>query len=111
MSYLATAVEGRDTNTAGTSKPAVGLQLPSPDREDQYPQAFDRVNAMVQNIKASSASLGLDENFVYLNYAKANQDPIGSYGVGNAQHIRKVARKYDHNGFFQTRVPSGFKLA
>ena len=38
-----------------------GLALTSQDSEEQYPQAYQRVNAMVQNIVAFSKSVGRTE--------------------------------------------------
>jgi len=50
-------------------------------------------------------------NFVYLNYADASQDPLGSYGQENLAFMKDVARQYDPHGFWQHRVPGGFKVA
>ncbi|KAK2608912.1 hypothetical protein QQS21_002488 [Conoideocrella luteorostrata] len=66
--------------------------------------------AVNQRIAAYASSLGLLDDFVYLAYADATQDPLGSYGTANTEHIRKVAKKYDPEGFFQHRVPGGFKI-
>ena len=51
-----------------------------------------------------------DLEFVYYNYANPSQDPLGSYGEENIQFMKDVAKKYDPEGFFQKRVPGGFKL-
>ena len=48
--------------------------------------------------------------YQYLNYADISQDPIGSYGKDIKARLRAVSRKYDPEGFFQYRVPGGFKL-
>ncbi|XEV07541.1 hypothetical protein FSHL1_012828 [Fusarium sambucinum] len=66
--------------------------------------------AMNQKIIAHAKSLGLSEDWVYLAYGDAQQDPLGSYGQDNVNHIRQVAHKYDPEGFFQKRVPGGFKI-
>ncbi|KAJ0106895.1 FAD binding domain-containing protein [Diaporthe amygdali] len=58
-------------------------------------------------VKASGNSLP----FVYLNYANPSQDPLGSYGAENIELIREVSAKYDPQGFFQRRVPGGFKIS
>jgi hypothetical protein len=50
-------------------------------------------------------------DFVYMNYADASQDPIGSYGSANIQHIRNVAQQYDPWGVFQTKFSQGFKVS
>ncbi|KAM0443291.1 hypothetical protein ACHAQK_003654 [Fusarium lateritium] len=66
--------------------------------------------AMNARIIAQAKSLGLSEDWVYLAYGDAQQDPLGSYGRANVHHIRQVAHKYDPDGFFQKRVPGGFKI-
>jgi hypothetical protein len=48
---------------------------------------------------------------VYLNYADASQDPLGSYGPVNLAFMKDVASRYDPDGFWQHRVPGGFKLS
>ncbi|KAI9929330.1 hypothetical protein MW887_000798 [Aspergillus wentii] len=49
-------------------------------------------------------------DMIYLNYADATQDPLGSYGADRVEFMRKVAAKYDPAGVFQSRVPGGFKV-
>lgn len=58
-------------------------------------------------VKTSGNSLP----FVYLNYAHPSQDPLGSYGAENVDFIREVSAKYDPRGFFQQRLPGGFKIS
>lgn len=78
--------------------------------EAQYPWVYQQVSAMSKRINAYAKSIGSSEEFIYLNYAHANQDPIRSYGSANAKFIKRVADKYDPDGFFQLRVPGGFKV-
>jgi hypothetical protein len=47
---------------------------------------------------------------VYLPYAKALQDPLGSYGADNVRYMKEVSRRYDPTRFFQRMVPGGFKV-
>lgn len=51
---------------------------------------------------------GLFLDWTYLNYAGSNQDPIGTYG--DLATLRRVSKKYDPKGLFQTAVPGAFKL-
>lgn len=69
------------------------------------------MNLMIAELKSYSASLDLEERLVYMNYADFSQDPIGSYGQKNIDHIRAVAAKYDPIQAFQKRVPGGFKIS
>lgn len=66
---------------------------------------------MVQRIEAFATSVGSNEDFIYLAYADAAQDPIGSYGTANVKHIRDATKRYDPDGFSQNRVPGGFKIS
>ncbi|KAK6863755.1 hypothetical protein PG995_000283 [Apiospora arundinis] len=90
---------------------AAGAILTTPDSASQFPQVYQKVSVMVQRIEAFAASLGSLDEFQYLAYADASQDPIGSYGAANVKHIRDAANKYDPEGFFQNRVPGGFKIS
>ena len=69
------------------------------------------MSVMITELKSYAASLGYGERLVYMNYADPSQDPIGSYGKANIDHIRQVAAKYDPTGAFQSRVPGGFKIS
>ncbi|KAI0446386.1 FAD-binding domain-containing protein [Xylaria telfairii] len=50
-------------------------------------------------------------DFIYLNYADVDQDPLGTYGASNIQLMKDVAAKYDPTGVFQTRIPGGYKIS
>ena len=54
--------------------------------------------------------MGLQRQWIYLNYANDDQDPIGSYGSANVAKLQAASKKYDPTGLFQTNVPGGFKL-
>lgn len=53
---------------------------------------------------------GVLHRYKYLNFAASFQDPFASYGEEQKHKLRKVAKKYDPQGVFQTLVPGGFKL-
>lgn len=65
---------------------------------------------LINDIEAATKAAGLYNRYEYLNYAAAFQDPIGSYGAQSLANLQKVSKKYDPQGFFQTRVRGGFKL-
>ncbi|KAI7191001.1 hypothetical protein KC316_g2552 [Hortaea werneckii] len=54
--------------------------------------------------------LGVQQKFIYLNYAAPWQDPIGGYGEDVVRRLRETSRKYDPTGVFQKQIPGGFKL-
>ncbi|KAI1338876.1 hypothetical protein F5Y15DRAFT_416639 [Xylariaceae sp. FL0016] len=61
--------------------------------------------------KAIAEEMDADVDFIYLNYADASQDALGSYGSENTQMMREVAAKYDAAEVFQRRIPGGFKVS
>ncbi|KAH7069218.1 FAD binding domain-containing protein [Paraphoma chrysanthemicola] len=68
------------------------------------------IATIVSLVKEEARRRGLDNDFVYLNYASEYQDPIGSYGAANRRRLQDVSRKYDPKGVFQKLQPGGFKL-
>lgn len=59
---------------------------------------------------ARSVELGLENDFLYMNYASQYQDVISSYGATNKARLEAVAEKYDPTGVFQRLEPGYFKL-
>ncbi|KAF4950591.1 hypothetical protein FGADI_8105 [Fusarium gaditjirri] len=86
-----------------------GISLYTTDADCAIAQA--EMDIMSTKIQEYAESLDAHVDLVYLNYAYSSQDPLGSYGKENTQHIRDVADKYDPKGLFQTRVPGGFKIS
>lgn len=66
---------------------------------------------IIPKLKSLSASVGGDNDLIYLNYADSLQDSLGSYPKENVKHMKRVAAKYDPEGKFQTRFPDGFKIS
>ncbi|KAF3000741.1 hypothetical protein E8E13_004047 [Curvularia kusanoi] len=88
----------------------LGVTLLTPASQDKAAQVYQKISATGEKVKAFSKSIGADEEFIYLAYADAKQDPLGSYGAANVDFLKQVAHKYDPKCFFQRRVPGGFKL-
>jgi hypothetical protein len=65
---------------------------------------LNRVNAQAHN-------MGLEEPFLYMNYASQFQDVIHSYGSANLNRLQAVAKKYDPDEIFQTLQSGYFKLS
>lgn len=68
-------------------------------------------NSALEELTTYSKSIGAENEFIYLNYANSNQNPLSTYGPENVEFIRTVAKKYDQTGVFQTQVPGGFKIS
>ncbi|KAI0127580.1 FAD binding domain-containing protein [Xylariales sp. AK1849] len=61
-------------------------------------------------INAYATEIGANKNWIYLNYAYADQDPISKYGTDHIALIQEVAKQYDPAGVFQSLRHSGFKI-
>lgn len=101
---------GLDRNPRNRLYFALGATLLTPDAISKLPLVYQKVSATVQKVEAYAKSIGSNEEFIYLPYADATEDPLGSYGAANVQHMKQVAKDYDSEGFFQRRVPGGFKI-
>ncbi|KAK1466104.1 FAD binding domain-containing protein [Colletotrichum cuscutae] len=89
----------------------MGVTLLGSNSEELFPRVYQHVAAANKRIEDFSKSVGSDTELRYLPYADSRQDAIGSYGKADVEHIRKVAEEYDPEGFFQYRVPGGFKIS
>ncbi|KAJ9605215.1 hypothetical protein H2200_010605 [Cladophialophora chaetospira] len=70
-------------------------------------QANQRI---IDRTVALAQSMGLYEDYIYMNYASQFQDVIASYGADNKAKLISIAAKYDPTGVFQTLEPGYFKL-
>ena len=61
-------------------------------------------------IKAQAKSLGVQNDYLYMNYASEFEDVIASYGAANKARLKSIAAKYDPTQVFQTLQPGYFKL-
>ncbi|QPC78109.1 hypothetical protein HYE68_008861 [Fusarium pseudograminearum] len=77
---------------------------------EQEKLARERMVKFRQAMKQYSVDEDAAVEWEYLNYADFTQDPLSTYGSENVEFIRKVAKKYDPEGVFQTRFPGGFKI-
>jgi hypothetical protein len=73
----------------------------------------DAVNRVMSNImrdiKKASVELGVQNDWVYMNYAAKFQDVIASYGASKKK-LKTIAKKYDPKEVFQKLQPGYFKL-
>ncbi|KIX97936.1 uncharacterized protein Z520_06014 [Fonsecaea multimorphosa CBS 102226] len=65
---------------------------------------------IIDRTVALAQSMGLYEDYIYMNYASQFQDVIASYGSTNKAKLESIAAKYDPTGVFQTLQPGYFKL-
>ena len=75
--------------------------------EPRYAEFFAEV---IKRVKAEAQRRGLDNDYIYINYASPYQDPLASYGAANKQRLTNIAKKYDPVQVFQHLAPGYFKL-
>ena len=61
-------------------------------------------------MKAEAKNKGLDNEYIYMNYASQYQDVLKSYGPEEYARLESVARKYDPTGFFQELMKGYFRF-
>ncbi|KAI1213190.1 uncharacterized protein F4807DRAFT_471636 [Annulohypoxylon truncatum] len=88
-----------------------GVAVDPSEGEAAFAVAQLEASIFTARVKEATRSLNGEMDFVYLNYADASQDVLGSYGAANIQHMRDVAASYDPTEIFQRRVPGGFKIS
>jgi hypothetical protein len=67
-------------------------------------------NSLYERLVAEAEKKGLNNDYIYMNYASPYQDVISSYGVANKQRLKSIAGEYDPTGVFQRLQPGYFKL-
>lgn len=65
---------------------------------------------MTTKLEERAREEGALGELVYLNYAHPGQDALGSYGREKVAFMKAVAGGVDPEGFWQGRVPGGFKV-
>ncbi|OLN97392.1 Bifunctional solanapyrone synthase 1 [Colletotrichum chlorophyti] len=116
MTPLPMHYANRGPNILGLDKsltePSIVLQvealLPSP----KYGFLLtEKLRAASKEIALYSEKTNERTSWQYVNYAHQTQDPLGSYCKENEDFLERVSQKYDPSGFFQRRVPGGFKIS
>lgn len=75
----------------------------------------DLFNGQAAWIKAElrryAQSIRAANEFLYLDYADVDQNPLDSYGEANVAKMKAAAKKYDPKQVIQRLVPGGFKIS
>lgn len=53
----------------------------------------------------------LDVDFLFMNDASRDQNPLAKYGTDSLSKLKSIASKYDPAGIFQTQQNNGFLLS
>lgn len=72
---------------------------------------FKFFSTIIKKVKAEAKSRGVDNDYIYMNYASQFMDPIATYGADNVARLVAVSKKYDPTQVFQNLHPGHFKLA
>ncbi|KPM34456.1 hypothetical protein AK830_g12112 [Neonectria ditissima] len=65
---------------------------------------------ILEKVTTEAKSRGVDNDYVYMNYASQFQDVVATYGASNKARLKAVAKKYDPQQVFQVLQPGYFKL-
>ncbi|KAF2852063.1 hypothetical protein T440DRAFT_50706 [Plenodomus tracheiphilus IPT5] len=68
-------------------------------------------STIVKQVKVEAQRRGLDNGYIYTNYATQFEDPIASYGAATVKKSMAISKKYYPTGVFQGLNPGHFKLA
>ncbi|OSS44887.1 hypothetical protein B5807_09374 [Epicoccum nigrum] len=66
---------------------------------------------LTDGIQKFTTEKGTAVDYLYLNYADKDQDPLMGYGDDQVAFMRVVASKYDPTGVYQRLMPGGFKIS
>jgi FAD/FMN-containing dehydrogenase len=61
---------------------------------------YDFADRFVARAKARTERAGKAHRWMYINYAKREQDPFGGYGEANLRRLKKIQRAADPEGVF-----------
>ncbi|KAK7931575.1 hypothetical protein PG985_002287 [Apiospora marii] len=73
-------------------------------------EAFAPVDAFLRDVDRVASERGLGSRWVFPNYAQPDERVMQAYGQDRLAQLRRVASKWDPEGFFQKRVVGGFKI-
>ncbi|RKL38984.1 hypothetical protein BFJ72_g7114 [Fusarium proliferatum] len=71
---------------------------------------YSWISDIFQVVTKEAKARGVNNDYVYMNYASQYQDVIASYGSGNKAKLKSIAKKYDPQQVFQLLQPGYFKL-
>ncbi|TGO70711.1 hypothetical protein BELL_0679g00020 [Botrytis elliptica] len=75
------------------------------ENEEDDDKVFTALNRFVERIVDLAKDWGLNNQFIYMNYASEEQDVFGGYGEVNEKKLRDIQRKYDPEGVFKRLQP------
>ncbi|KAJ5794335.1 hypothetical protein N7457_000934 [Penicillium paradoxum] len=76
--------------------------------DDDTVYAF--IHSFMEKVTAQAKTLGIFDEYIYMNYAGIYQDAVSGYGAENKAKLKSIAKKYDPREVYQTLQPGYFKL-
>lgn len=73
-------------------------------------KVFATIDRFVSRAVELATNMGLDNRFIYMNYASQDQDVFAGYGEENEMRLKEIQKKYDPDGVFERLQPGYFKL-
>lgn len=71
---------------------------------------YQFISDVLTRIEEGATERGIQNDYIYMNYASLYEDVIANYGPDNVKRLKQVASKYDPSGVFQKLQPGHFKL-
>jgi len=71
---------------------------------------FAAVNSFVSRSVALATQRGLNNRFIYMNYAAQDQDVFAGYGTNNLRRLESIRRGYDPEDVFGRLWRGYFKV-
>jgi hypothetical protein len=71
---------------------------------------FATVDRFVSRSVELAGKMGLNNRFIYMNYASQDENVFAGYGEESVERLKEVQRKYDPDGVFKRLQPGYFKL-
>lgn len=67
-------------------------------------------NNLITRTIAIAKQLGLEDPYIYMNYASLDQNVYAGYGARNVQRLKQIKAKYDPQNIFGRLWRGYFKL-
>lgn len=80
------------------------------DKPAQDDRAYSFVTRVFNRIMAEAKKRGLENDYLYMNYAAQFQNVVANYGPENVARLKKVQAAYDPTKVFEKLQPGHFKL-
>ncbi|KAK7441284.1 hypothetical protein CaCOL14_006156 [Colletotrichum acutatum] len=78
--------------------------------EEDDDKIYSFASTVMERINDEAKARGVENDYIYMNYAAQFQDVVSGYGAKNKAKLKSIAEKYDPKEVFQKLQPGYFKL-